>query len=306
LHSCVPHPFPSALVRTYLGNHGAVTHRKTACPDRPVVGTLAVMGINSEILDFYDLGLERERLTPGRSLELIRTQVLLKRFLPEPPARVLEVGGASGVYSSWLAGLGYDVDLIDPVPLHIEQARAIGGFSASLGDARHLEQDDDSYDAVLLLGPLYHLTDGADRIRAFEEAARVTRPGGLVIGAAISRYASTLDGYFRSVVDRPGFVSIMRQGRQTGQHRNPGLGARFFTTAYFHHPDELAAEVREAGLLPEHVLPVEGPLNWAPDIADRLEDPEQRAEVLAVLADLEQDPAMTAATSHLLAVARVS
>ena len=141
------------------------------------------MDIDRRIVEYYNRGHENDRLTARPSLELIRTKVLLERFLPAPPARVLEVGGASGVYSGWLAGLGHDVELVDPVPLHVEQASARGGFTARLGDARALPQPDDSFDAVLLLGPMYHLTDRAERVLAFTEAARVTRPGGLVLAA---------------------------------------------------------------------------------------------------------------------------
>jgi nucleoside-diphosphate-sugar epimerase len=67
------------------------------------------------------------------------------------------------VYASWLSSQGYQVHLIDPVPLHLEQARADGRFSVAPGDARSLAEEDSSYDAVLLLGPLYHLTERADR-----------------------------------------------------------------------------------------------------------------------------------------------
>jgi SAM-dependent methyltransferase len=160
--------------------------------------------------------------------------VLLERFLPGPPARVLDVGGASGVYASWLSGRGYQVHLIDPVPLHRERAMADGRFSVAPGDARGLAEDDGSYDAVLLLGPLYHLTGRTDRIRALAEARRVTRPGGIVAAAVISRYASTFDGFFRGFVDKPGFPAMMTEDLKTGQHRNPGSEPELFTTAYFH------------------------------------------------------------------------
>ncbi|HEY6785838.1 MAG TPA: methyltransferase domain-containing protein, partial [Trebonia sp.] len=76
------------------------------------------MEIESEVLAHYAEGREHGRLTSRQSLELLRTRVLLERFLPAAPARVLDVGGGSGVYASWLADRGYQVRLIDPVPLH--------------------------------------------------------------------------------------------------------------------------------------------------------------------------------------------
>lgn len=112
------------------------------------------------------------------------------QWLAVPPARVLDVGGASGAYASWLSERGYQVQLIDPVPLHRAQATADGRFTVAAGDARGLEEDDSSYDAVLLPGPLYHLTDRADRVRALAEARHVSRPDGIVAAAVISRYAT--------------------------------------------------------------------------------------------------------------------
>ncbi len=260
------------------------------------------MELDAEILAHYREGREHARLSAQPSLELLRTQVLLERFLPPPPARVLDVGGASGVYASWLAGRGYQVHLVDPVPLHVEQAEATGGFSAALGDARNLAEADASYDAVLLLGPLYHLTTRADRLRALTEARRVTRPGGVVAAAAISRYASAIDGFFRDFIDEPGFAALMAQGLRTGQHRNPGREPEFFTTAYFHDRDGIAGEITDAGLSLRDVVPVEGPLHWAPGIGDRLSDPTQRQLILDVLAVMDRDPAVAGATAHLLAV----
>jgi len=67
--------------------------------------------MDPDVLAYYGQGLERERLTGAPSLERLRTQVLLERYLPAPPARVLDVGGAAGVYASWLATRGYDAHL---------------------------------------------------------------------------------------------------------------------------------------------------------------------------------------------------
>ena len=123
--------------------------------------------IEPDIVAYYDRGKEQERLAErdaGR-LEFIRTQIILRAALPAPPADVLDIGGAAGVHAQWLARDGYQVELIDPMPLHVEQARACAlsqpdaPFTAELGDARDLPRTDASADAVLLLGPLYHLPE---------------------------------------------------------------------------------------------------------------------------------------------------
>jgi SAM-dependent methyltransferase len=142
-----------------------------------------------DIRRFYQAGLEAGRLLEGSGvIELARTQDILERHLPPPPARVLDVGGGTGVYARWLAGRGYDVHLVDPSPRHVEEAQAHEGPSlarVAIGDARRLDDADGSADAVLLLGPLYHLVEKDDRLRALAEARRVVRPGGVVVAAAI-------------------------------------------------------------------------------------------------------------------------
>ena len=117
-----------------------------------------------DLAGYYARGLERDRLAGGDgALEFARTTMLLDRYLPGPASDVIDVGGGPGRYALWLAARGYRVHLVDPAPLHVEQARLASGShpggalaSAEIGDARTLRFPDDSADAVLLLGPLYH------------------------------------------------------------------------------------------------------------------------------------------------------
>lgn len=264
--------------------------------------------IDPEILAHYDLGLERDRLSRGVStpIERIRTQEILGQVLPPPPARVLDVGGASGVYASWLAAQGYAVHLIDPVPLHIEQAKQVAEslsapFSVALGDARQLIESDGSVDAVLLLGPLYHLIDRADRVQAWKEAGRVVVPGGIVIGAAISRFASLLDGLAEGALDDPAFSAVVEADLETGVHLNPSERPEWFTTAYFHRPEELASEVADSGLEFGGVLGVEGP-GWL--CATSVDGDNVDESVLRVARALESEPSVIGSSAHLLAIAR--
>jgi SAM-dependent methyltransferase len=261
----------------------------------------------NEIHRFYEAGLEGGRLLegPGR-IELERTQDVLLRHLPPPPARVLDVGGGTGVYARWLTSLGYEVHLLDPVARHVEEARAHAGpplASVAIGDARKLEDADASADAVLLLGPLYHLVDREDRVRALVEAGRVVRPGGVIVAAAISRYASLLDGLFRGLVDDPAFVAILDRDLREGQHRNPTGRLDYFTTAYFHLPAALGDEARAAGLLVDGVVAVEGPAWLIPDLDERWRDAHRRGALMDMLRRLEGDPVALSMSAHLLLVA---
>ncbi|MDL4821996.1 methyltransferase domain-containing protein [Actinomadura opuntiae] len=93
--------------------------------------------MDREVLRYYERGEEDRRLREGDGrLELWRTQDVLRRVLPAPPARVLDVGGGPGVHAEWLAADGHAVELVDPVPLHVEQASRIPGVTARHGDAR--------------------------------------------------------------------------------------------------------------------------------------------------------------------------
>lgn len=266
--------------------------------------------IDAEIRAYYDRGDERDRLFAGGDrLELVRTKELLERFLPRPPATILDVGGGPGAYAAWLAASGYEVHLVDPVPLHVEQAAAAAAaqpdhpFTTAVGDARRLAEGDASVDAVLLLGPLYHLTERADRLTALAEAARVARPGGVVLAVAISRFASLLDGLRLGFLDDPAGVEIVRQDLATGQHRNPDLVGRpaWFTTAFFHHPDELAAEIEEAGLRLDGIFGIEGPGGF---VGPGWSESERRDAILLAARAVEGEAATIGMSGHLLAVGR--
>lgn len=260
----------------------------------------------------YASGYEAERLMgAGSRIELARTQEIVLRHAPPPPAVVYDIGGGPGVYARWLAGRGYTVHLVDALPLHVEQARRASEerpdaplASATVGDARQLPFAEASGDLALLLGPLYHLTERADRIAALCEARRVLRPGGLVVAAAISRFASTLDGMRQGFFADPDFVAIAERDIHDGQHRNPTNHPDYFTTAYFHHPDEPRAEVVEAGLIHMATLAVEGPAWLAQWVLDAWDDPTSRERVLAVLRRIEAEPSLLGASAHLLTIAR--
>jgi ubiquinone/menaquinone biosynthesis C-methylase UbiE len=206
---------------------------------------------------YYGRGQEHSRLETVSHLELVRTTELLERFLPSVPAQIVDVGGGPGRYAEWLQAMGYQVVVIDPVELHVEQARD-AGVDADRGDARQLPFPDRSADAVLMLGPLYHLQDQADRLKALSEARRVLRPTGVVVAAAISRFASTYDGLLRGFLVDPAFEHIVDQDVSTGRHDNPSQQPEWFTTSYFHLPEELADEIIAVGLTLHTMVAVEG------------------------------------------------
>jgi SAM-dependent methyltransferase len=174
------------------------------------------------------------------------------------------------------------------------------GVTAQLGDARELPYEDDSHDAVLLLGPLYHLPDRADRIRALAEARRVARSGGLVAAASISRYAALHDHWRTGGFAEPGVHDRMLRILTTGALHHTSL----FTTAYFHEPAELLAEFAEAGLADPVRHGLEGAAWLVGDMEGHLDDPGRRAMVLEALMATSSEPSLLGVSGHLLTVAR--
>lgn len=256
---------------------------------------------------YYDRGEEQARLEEGHGrLEFERIAEILARHLPAAPARVADIGGGPGRYALWLAERGYEVDHRDLIELHVEQLRAaltgIHRVTTAVGDARALRLPDESVDAVLLLGPLYHLTERSDRVTALRESWRIVRPGGVVFAAAISRWAVRLDSLLRlrSYRHIPEFERYVLDTERSGWL--PPVGADGFT-ATTHRPDDLAAEVADAGLTLVELLGVEGPVGFFPDLQERMRDDADRRAVLDSARALERIPEVLGASPHLLAVA---
>jgi SAM-dependent methyltransferase len=267
--------------------------------------------LDPAIRGYYERRPEETRLQRGLSqLEAHRTRTLIERFAPPFPATVLDVGGAAGAYAGWLAEHGYDVHLVDPVPRLVDEARRHSASltrpiaSCDVGDARALAQPNDFAAMVLLLGPLYHLTTAADRALALGEAARVLAPGGVVFAAGITRWASAFDALARDLFVDPGIAAVVDQVLRDGQHRSTSEAPGYFTTAYFHRPEELRAEVSAAGLVVEGLFGLEGPCGLFGDFDARWADPRRRADMIRVAEAVEAEPWVLGVSGHFLCVAR--
>ncbi len=264
-----------------------------------------------DVTDHYASGYEAGRLqrSQGR-IEAERTRELLDRLLPQAPCDVLDIGGGPGDHACWLARRGHRVHLIDIVPEHVELARRFSKqqadaplVGAEVGDARLLTQANQSVDAALLLGPLYHLTKRGDRVQALREAWRVLRPGGVMVAAAISRFASTFDGLRKELLRDPVFVRIVARDLEDGQHRNPTRHKPYFTDAFFHHPDELRAETSDAGFHSSEIYGIEGPAWLAHDLDAWWDDVTLRETLLTIARKVEREPALLGVSAHMLVVA---
>lgn len=264
------------------------------------------------VKEYYSHGGEAERLETGQwKVEKARTENILARFLPKPPATIVDIGGGAGAYALPLARQGYDVYLIDLVPLHIQQAKDAAKNqpkhplkACMVGDARKIDLPDSMADAILLLGPLYHLPDKNDRLKTISEAFRILKPGGLVFGVGISRYASFMNGIIYGMLNDPEFASIVKEGMLTGYHKNPTNKLEYFTTAYYHQPDELKNEFATAGFNQVDVLGVEGPGWLMPHFDTEWENKDMQKMLLNFLEIMEKEPTLLGVSAHIMAVGR--
>ena len=201
---------------------------------------------------YYDAAARKEWARLGRDrIEFAVTLRALDEYLPTAPARVLDIGGGPGRYAIELTRRGHVVTLADisAVELSVASEKAAeAGVSLSAivkADARDLcHFEDASFDAVLLMGPLYHLLEEADRRRAVEEAARVVRTGGIVMATNITRYAAIRFWAKRDPMQVVNDRAVYE--RQVATGKTPDADG--FTDLYLMRPAELAALFMDTGV----------------------------------------------------------
>lgn len=268
------------------------------------------MNKNREVFDFYENGAEIGRLERGLGIvEAARTKELLSRFI-KPCMTVYDVGGGIGYYSDWLAAQGCNVSLYELAPSAVQYAKdhqAVPYYAAA-ADACSLPVEDTSCDALLLMGPMYHLMSKQDRLKALSEAWRALRPGGLLIATGISKFSSAtwaLSVYrtANSFIDDEVYMDMLRGELTTGEHHRPEKYPNFITEAYFHTPESFADELDEAGFRVSDMLAIEGIIWPTPGLNAKWEDPACRERLLELLRLTEAEPSVLGYSPHFMAVA---
>jgi SAM-dependent methyltransferase len=263
---------------------------------------------SDEVVSYYETGVEAERLAHTEGvLEFARTKELILRYL-QPQSTVADVGGGVGIYADWLTHEGHRVELVEPVREHVDRARQLAGVPASfgvhLGDARHLPLKDESFDAAMLLGPLYHLGERDDRRKVIEEALRVCKSGGVIFAAAICRYAGLFKMIRTGALLRESVLENVLDEVRSGRRVPASRRNSPFPDAYFHLPEELRAELEEGGVVVDGVFGIEGPGMLLSELESQLEDSQVKARLLRVAREVEADPRLMTVSAHLLGVGR--
>ena len=143
---------------------------------------------------------EGRLLSRHGSVEYLTTMRYIEKYL-RPGMRILEIGAATGRYSHTLARMGYAVDAVELVQHNIDIFNTLTQPSEKIsirqGDARDLSfLEDEQYDIVLLLGPMYHLFTQEDQKLALSEALRVTKKGGIMMVAYCGNEATMVQYCF--------------------------------------------------------------------------------------------------------------
>lgn len=257
--------------------------------------------------DHYDRNAEREwqRLERHRT-EYAVTCRILREHLPDPPGRILDVGGGPGRYAIHLTERGYRVVLLDlsraSLDLALEKATARGIYLPPpvQGDATALPAEySEQFDAVLLMGPLYHLLTAEARLAAVREAHRVLRPGGYLFASFITRFAPLRDLAAHSpawILQHP-----ERYRQLLDEGVNPAYESSAFPDSYFVHPDDVAPLLAEGGFTPLAIHAVEGIVAGHEETVNALEGELWDAWV-ALNYRLSREPSLFGAADHLLFV----
>ncbi|MCL2508284.1 MAG: methyltransferase domain-containing protein [Oscillospiraceae bacterium] len=259
-----------------------------------------------EIKEFYDHKANEDKRMEREPLEFLRCKEIISRYLSQGKMEIADIGGATGVFSYWLAQMNHDVHLLDYAPLHIEQAKEKGRnnnitlTSYTCGDARQVPYHDKQFDLVLEMGPLYHIQDKKDRMRCLSEAMRILKNGAVIICEVISRYANLFEGFQWNLIHDERFIEILDENLSTGKHSPADTS--YFTTAYFHTPDEIYNELEEAGFAEISIIPVEGFANIL-NVKEYFESEHKKELLLKYIRQTENIPELFGVSGHFMAIA---
>ena len=297
-------------------NAETMDHQKTHYKE------LFMKTIDATVLAGYNAGLERGRLRTGiGKIEFERTKEILLEKLPKPPAVIYDIGGAYGEYSWWLSSLGYEVHLFDLSETNIEISGELAieypGTtlkSALVCDARSIPRPDKSADAILLMGPLYSITEYEERVLAIIESRRLLKDDGILFSAALTPYSvlvSRLAVYHedetkkRKELDDPKVIAIIERALADGCYINPerkiasGLGS-----SHLHTAKALREELSCGGFNTLSVHGVMGGAWLAPNLDRLLENTETRSVLMKTVRMLDTHEEIIGLSGHLLAVSK--
>jgi S-adenosylmethionine-dependent methyltransferase len=262
----------------------------------------------SNVEKFYDENTQSEwdRLGFRHRSEFDNSFRAICEFLPSPPANLIDIGGGPGRYSIALAHEGYPVTLVDLSNGNLELARQKaaeagvelrGYIHANALDLRDFPEA--SFEAALLMGPLYHLHRVEERLAALGQARRLLKPGGLIFATFITRFSAFRDAAVHGYSFVEADFAYAESWLTTGINYHGGG----FTDAYFAHPDEVIPLVESAGFKTIKMIGCEGILSGHEDYVYSLSG-EAKEFWLNLNYRFAQEPSLYGASDHLMFIGR--
>ncbi len=262
--------------------------------------------ISKQLREFYEVSSEEKRLEGGLgTLEFSRNKTLISKYITNPNSIILDIGGGTGKYAKWLAKKGHQVNLIDPIEKHINRASKRAAklekpFTVELGESRNLPFANNMADLVILHGPLYHLQLKEDRAKALEEAKRVLKPGGIMLGFAINYTASTLVGLWQGLIHESRFYKMCIEELTTGIHNPPTDLPWLLADAYYHNPSILKSELVDCGFEFTNLHAVEGMAWLDSKYFENMANSVRRDNLMNLIEQTECDPNLLAFSPHMM------
>lgn len=255
---------------------------------------------------YYDASVEKEWDRLERHFfEFEINKRYIDRYV-KPGDRVLDAGGGPGRYSLYMAGRGADVVLLDlsegNVAFAREKAREAGvKLETVCADAREIGTAvEGTFDAILLMGPLYHLTEEADRARVIEACLRKLKPGGVLLAAFISM----IGGMIYAARSLP--ESILWEGEDVFYEKilaKEDYAGPAFTHAFFIEPDHVLPFMERFPLETLHLLSSEG-ISAPFELSLMEQPPDVRAKWLALCLALCEREEFFSYAEHLLYIGK--
>ena len=278
--------------------------------------------IDKTVLAGYNAGIERNRLRTGIGIiEFERSKEIILEKLPKAPAVIYDTGGAYGEYSWWLSSLGYEVHLFDLSETNIEMSKELAaeypGVSlkaAEVCDARDIPRPDKSADVILLMGPLYSITEYEERILAIKESFRLLKDDAVLFSAALTPYSVLVsrlavyhadDTKIRRELDDPDVMAMMERALLDGCYVNPerkltpGLGS-----SHLHTAKALREELSIGGFATESIHGVMGGAWLAPNLDELLANKDTRETLMKTVRMMDTHEEIIGLSGHMLAVSR--
>ncbi len=152
-----------------------------------------------ELINYYNKFNEDKRLDRRHGIvEYTTTMKYIHNYLKDKNSKIIEVGAGSGKYSIALSNEGYDVTAIELVKHNLMTLRSkSSNVTSYLGNALDLSRfKDNTFDMVLLLGPMYHLISDTNKLKALQEAKRIVKDTGVIlISYYMNEYAILIHGF---------------------------------------------------------------------------------------------------------------